>query len=349
MLSKREKYFVFFLVVGLIVISGGLTSIFTLLDINPRDPLFFGENNHAVYRVNGELTASEVPKGTLNTIPLTSTRTEAKFQNGKTYSFRMTPNGRYISDNSPTEHYSLFWIFLKNPMIYGPSSNKGRKYSVVDPIGVISEENEVYTLIVENETTILWSETLSSQASNKVSIYKNGTKVASGVYDATCGMLFHLETHINGFNSLDLTETSFPISRNRKYNLAIAIAVTIVVLISVYVWSKKTSMGLEKRNTIFKLFGIGFACAIVDLYLDVWFFEIITRTGLIAIHLVLAVILYYLIEKWSIPAFFEIGFVLAFAYSYLNGVLIPQIAYFPGLLITWIIMYLLKTRQEIPT
>lgn len=347
MLSKRERYIVFFLVVGLIVISGGLTSLFTVLNINPRNPMFFEENNHAVYKLSGEFPPAGVSKASLNVMSLTPSQTTAKVHYGQTSSFKTTPEGRYVSDDAPTDYYTLFWIFLENPMVSAPGSNLGKKYSVVDPIGIISGENEVYTLVVENESMILWSETLSSQASYKVSIYKDNVKVASGIYDATCGLLFHLETHKNGFSSLDLTGTSFPISRNRNYNLAIAIAVITGVLIVVYVWARKSSMSEKKRNVLLNLLAIGFACALVDLYFDLWFFEAITRVGLIAVHLVLAIILYYLIGKWSIPAFFEIGFVLAFAYSYLNGSLVPQIAYFPGLLITWIIMYLLITRKEI--
>lgn len=347
MLSKRERYLVFFLVAGLILISGGLTSLFSLLDINPKNPMFFEENNHAFYKVGGGFASGGVSTASLDVTPLTSEQSMASFQYGGNSSFRMSSNGRYVSNGSATDYYSLFWIFLKNPMVHGPSVNKGKEFRVVDPIGIISEENNVYTLIVENESTILWSEVLSSQASYKVSIYKDDLKVASGIYDATCGMLFHLETHEEGYSSLDLTETSFPISRNRNYNLAIAIAIAIGVLIAVIIWSKKSSMSVEKRNTILKLLGVGFACALTDLYFDVWFFEIITRTGLIAIHLVLALVLYYLIREWSIPAFLEIGFVLTFAYTALNGSLVPQIAYFPGLIITWIIMYLLVTRNKL--
>lgn len=341
MLSSRERYAVFGLVVGLILISGGLTVLATFVGINPRNVYFFEDNYKATYDAKGGYALKGISTVGIDVTSLTPT-TKAKVTQGRSSKFiKTTPKGFYISENGPTDYYTLFWVFMENPMTL--KSMEGKTYQIVDPTGLILEENETYELVIEN-STILWSEVISSQASYEATIYDENVKVASALYDATCGLLFRLETHENGYSSIDLESTNFPISRNRNFNLGFALVIVAGTLIGTFIWSEKSEMNFEKRNTILKLLSVGFACSIVDLFIDIWFFEL-SSSGLIATHLILALILFYWIRRWAIPAFFEIGLVLAFSYTYLNGALFPMVAYFPGLLVTWMSMYFLVTLR----
>ena len=67
--------------------------------------------------------------------------------------------------------------------------------------------------------------------------------------------------------------------------------------------------------------------------MDIWFFHWVGTAGLIILHLLACAFVLWRFCFWVIFPLIEVAWAAAFAFA--SGSLTPQLAFFPGLVITW--------------
>ncbi len=325
-LFHRVAWIAFSALVGVWVLS--------LLNINPRNPRFDQKPYYAKYKVEGVLAKK--------------LGTELTFRSFGNNQFRL--ESKNLTKTFEQTQFSPFWFFIKNPVVYlflrSLVTRDINKITVYDAVGILGEPKETYKLKLHHRM-ILWSRILDSQASYKIGLYdKNGKEIATGIYDATCGLLFNLDIHRDGLSSLKLVKTSFPISRNRYWEIAIAILWGLGVIFYQRFWrSRKRLADKPKLAKIeFDLVWIGALCIWIDCFYDIWFFHYLWNWGLIGIHLVMLVIFWWKYKGWAVFPFLEIFW--SFLFTGGNDRLIPQFSFFPALLMTWMAILLFKSFRS---
>jgi hypothetical protein len=334
--GQRERLRIFRRVVWVALTPFIGVFLLSLLNINPKDPTIFDEDYTATYKAGGLL----IKDGASQLI----------FSSGPDRHLR-TSQGNYQQDVTvPEGDYSLFWAFWPNPVVVlflrSRIDEAVNTTEVVDYTGLMGSPGESYRMQMK-ERIILWSRVLDSQASYRIALLdRAGKEVATGVYDATCGMLFRLETHTGRLGTLDLEETDFPISRNRNWQGLITILWGIGVLLYQFTFRRRKItedtrklFSLENELVIFGIIAIW-----IDAFYDIWFFHYLWTPGLLMIHVLAVAYVFWRFGWWGIFPLFE----LAWAGAIMGGKdsLIPQLTFFPSMIVTWLACLLFQDFRK---
>ncbi len=334
--GRRERLGVFNRVVWVALTPFIGVWILSVLNINTKDPTFFDKDYTARYRVDGHLLRHGGPY----------LEVEARGEN------RL----RILQGESEDEftikegEHSIFWAYWPNPVVVlfirSKIDDAVNSTEVVDYTGILGRPGARYQMSLK-QRIVLWSKILDSQASYRIGLIdKAGREIATGIYDATCGLLFRLESHTASLGLLELEETNFPISRNRNWEGLIAILWGIGVLIYqlLYLRRKVTeeTRGLHSLENELVIFGI--IAIWIDAFYDIWFFHYLWTPGLVAIHVLAVAYVFWRFGWWGIFPLFE----LAWAGALIGGkdALVPQLTFFPALIVTWVACLLFQDFKK---
>ena len=322
--GRRERLRVFNRVVWVAFTAFIGVWLLSVLNINPKDPTFFDKEYTARYRADGEILKQ---KGAYLEL-------EARGKN----TLRIVQDGLEQDFTIPEGEYSIFWAYWPNPVVSLRSKvdDAVNSSEVVDFPGILGRPGATYRMRMK-ERIIVWSKVLDSQASYRIGLIDEaGREIATGIYDATCGLLFRLESHTGSLGVLELEETDFPISRNRNWQGLIAILWGIGVLIYQFLYLRRKVT--EETRSLYSLKNelvvFGIIAIWIDAFYDIWFFHYLWTPGLVAIHILAAVYVFWRFGWWGIFPLFE----LAWAGAFMGGKdsLVPQLTFFPGLIVTWV-------------
>ena len=235
-----------------------------------------------------------------------------------------------------TTCYPFFWIYLDNNLLNGHLAD-GSEISVYDPIGLLGNINTEYTMVSQHKL-VYWTEEpkmIGSQLSFKFILYDDqGDAQYVGITDVTSGLLMTLEGKIS-LTTIDPGD--FPISRHRNTGFPIVLASIIVIPLFALVWKKDTEMAI--------LLFLGTLCTATDIYFDIWMVGWFGSIGLVILHLVLIVLLYFLGfarykigGHWIVPAVVELAFLLFFNLYTGEGTFVPYISVITGSLFGFILL-----------
>lgn len=193
--------------------------------------------------------------------------------------------------------------FVDNENGIGKAINAIEDKEITDPTNVFLNASETYTA-ESLESTVYLKGIYATQASYKYIIKRNsdGKTVGDAIVDMTSGIAFELNLYEEGFDSYHflLTETDFPISRNRHVHIIVATIAYGLCFIGLYFILRKwkDAEGEELKDGLL-LGGIGFIGLWIDLFLDMWY----TTSGLfwpvfLARFLPIGLILVFKREKW---------------------------------------------------
>lgn len=320
-MNLRTRLLMVLLMFVPLLLGGIMVSFLSALNIVAKDPIFFdGRAIKAVYETGmGQLTVSG-PQG------------ESGFTiSGPVQgSFKVDASGKSTSANG-TRGFTPFWLHFSNPMLVLKTEHP--EYLIVDSPGLLGEPNLQYQARQE-KSLIFWDETLQSQASYKYGIFNaKGRRVATGIYDSTCGLLFKMCIKNGEKPDLLLKETNFPISRNRValIFLFMLIAVAEIFLIRKIVLPRS---GRKEAMVMSISVALGIACLATDTLMDLWYpFALGTVTPMVW-HCILIAILLFLGKRGGIPAIAEVAMAGALWFQ-LKGPA-PTLAFIPGLIVAYI-------------
>lgn len=323
-MNTKMRLTVLLLVFCPLVLGGLGVSFLSLINIVERDPNpFDGRKLTATY-------ASD--RGDLS---LLSTTSEHIFEiSGAINTGLKIKQDGTSSSASGAAGYTPFWIPFKNPMITLGRSNPD--FPIFDTAGILGDPSKAYTARQENPL-ILWDEYLQSQASYRFGIFdENGARVATGIYDATCGLLFNIRIKHPDKPDMRLTRTNFNISRNRV-SLGLLFVLIFGVVIGLCVRSAKGKTGEQRQQAVLmvRMVALGIVCLGVDTMIDLWYPFALGRIAPILLHLLLTVALYHVGRRACIPAAAEIVMALAL-WTFQMGPA-PTLAFIPGLTVSFIL------------
>jgi hypothetical protein len=327
---------------------GIILFISTLLNITALDPKLGDSAYRAKYMLEGRY--ERAPGGSA----AESVEIETSGAGGEKMSLLMkgygapretalAPDGTVMPDV-----YSIFWVHLTNPIAVAGAQSKNWELRARDDLGLLGDPGKIYT-VKSTERFIWWDYVLSSQASFRAGIYDGGRRVGSAIYDATCGMLFELVPHTEGWGRMYLVHTDFPISRNRYVLLYVAIAFSAVILL----WFAAQHAKSAPETKFKTLDNLWYAAAIaltvlVDYIYDTWFFGV-GDTYTYIIHIAAILIFLYRFRLWTIPMILEMAWVAAYTWP-TSGKLAPGVVYFPSMLVTTAMMIMFrKTPRPVGT
>jgi hypothetical protein len=330
--DRRHRNSIFFLVLALGLVPGGLAFLSTPVGISPRDPQFLDADYHAEFKTGKGLSD-------FNPIVMRSEAGKklAIKQSGREEGFVFTPEGTYVKDGKDTGTYPVLWVRFppQEKMTRRDTFSKLiNQLKVTDLTGLIGPKGEVYRLHNET-TTILWSWTLGSQFSHPVELIDaKGDVAASGIYDTTCGILEEMSVYKDGaLGTIALTETDFPMSRNRNFSIVYVFIVAGIILLYHFIWRRKRISDPVVFRLDTDLLILGVIAVFLDVYVDIWFFHVTGPWVLVILHLAAAGFVLWRFGFWVVFPLLELYWAgsLAIASQSIN----PQLAMCPALIITW--------------
>ena len=330
--SRRRRNNVFFLIVALGLVPSLGVGLSGLVGIHPRDIQFFSADYRAEYSTSKGLK----DRGPIEMRSQGQSRLIIREGAGEE-EFAFTPEGTYLDQGKDTGTYPILWVRfppqekMNRPRQFTDLVNQLR---VTDLTGLIGPQGAVYRLHNET-TTILWSWIVGSQFSHPVDLLgEQGQVKASGIYDTTCGILEELTAFKDGaMGAITLTSTDFPMSRNRNLSILYTFILTGLLLLYQFIWRRKNTPDPVLFRLESDLIVLGILAVLVDEWADIWFFHSVGAKGLIIIHLLTAAFVFWRFGFWVIFPLLELAWALAFAG--VSKSIIPQLAFCPGLLITW--------------
>jgi len=338
--DRRQRNQIFFLVIALGLLPGGLSFLSSRVNISPRDPQFLDSDYRA------EFTAA---KGLAERDPIimrSQGRQKIMISEGASeQGFEFTPEGSYIKDKIDTGTYPVLWVRFPPQEKMSRRNDFGERINrlkATDLTGLVGPRGKVYSLHNET-TTILWSWTLGSQFSHPVELIdEQGRTAASGIYDTTCGLLEEMSVYKDGaLGTISLVETNFPMSRNRNFTLVYAPIVAGLILLYHFIWRRKKIPDPALFRLETDLLLLGMLAVFIDEYLDIWFFHLTGPALLIVIHLFAAGLVLWRFGLWVIFPLFELFWAGNFAIA--SRDINPQLAFCPALIITWFAILAFKS------
>jgi hypothetical protein len=217
--------------------------------------------------------------------------------------------------------YSPFWLPFSNPVI--SFNTKNPIFPVYDTTGVLGAPNTEY-LAKQESTFIMMDDILQSQASYRYGLFSlQGKRVASAVYDATCGMLFNMQIKQPEKSDLRLLKTNFPVSRNRNWLVIFNVLLGAGLIFLLYRREKKSP---EKKIVLpaplSALVALGVLCLATDTLLDIWHPYLFGQWLPLAWHIALVIPIALIGRRAAIVALAEIAMAAAF-WIYLKGPAVP--------------------------
>jgi len=335
LMTKKSRLAVLLIPLCTFFLVGLLLVLFSALNLVPRDPGFFSdENYHAKYETSGyarmdflEISVT-APGENLSRARVTAGPREILLE--------VNRDGYLLRNGRVTDEVTPFWLKLGNPML-GQFEGASR-FKVRDVTGLVGDPGAVYDLTLKG-SFILWDRILQSQASYRAELATaDGQVAATAVYDATCGLLFELTSHLEGRRTIRLKATDFVISRNREFQIKAYVLLAALTSLFLLGWAirgrRAGSETIDFRKNVFTAVLVGYMALAVDTCLDIWYPFLPGTVGLLAIHLFMVLLFFLVAGRWGLIALVELLFASSFS-SY-NAGLVPMYSYCPGLLLTWI-------------
>jgi hypothetical protein len=343
-LDQRRRRIIFFLVICLGLGPFMLVVISGMLNFNPRDIQFFGDDYQA------EFTTDMGPAGRGTIVIHSKARKKLIVEEAtQKQEFPFTPEGTYIDDGKDTGANPIFWVRFppQQKMVRRDEfSDLINQRKVVDLTGLIGPRGAIYR--VHNETTtILWSWILGSQFSHPLDILDNkGRVIAQGLYDTTCGIMEEMTVmNNNGLGALSLVSTDFPMNRNRNFVISYAFIVAGLILAHHFLWTRKNTPDRVLFKLETDLLILGVLAVFLDEYVDIWFFHSTGPWVLVTLHLLVTGFVFWRFGFWGIFPLFELFWAGALAAA--SRSVIPQLAMCPALIITWFAILHFQFRDRL--
>jgi len=315
---------------------------------NTTDPLYFDSATSSSFRWDNGTTIH-----TLDFIstPFNDTHSFCNISlNGQPFSwFFVNMSGQYIDPitNQPTQNNTIFWVHIIVAGSGGSETTEhvGKNFSIFDPIGILGTPNTEYILSITKKN-VYWAlegPLHGAQFSLQFEVRDlSGVKVAEGEMDYTCGLLFILRLSNGNFQSFELIDTNYDISRNRLtgWPVAIGLAIGVPILSFIFLHFRK-KWPLKDNLTVTLLIALGEVTFIFDWFVDIWMYAPLGLGGnLIAHSLIIVGFTAYVIWKklgfkWVIPALLEVLFV-GIITLVTNDAYVPHLTAFMGLTISWL-------------
>jgi len=357
MLSVKKRILIILVPVLAILIGGSPTVIARIANLgaNVHDPLFFDRPLFAEYRYdNGTKSDGSLSFKVTNVGDSVSTFTAT--ENGISQTFQASHDGFYVDGGKTTQNKTFFWVHIVDPDSPGSEFTPqiGRTHLIIDFLGVMGPAKTSYNLTVTDFVNYWPHAPGIDGAQASLAFYvtnEKGEKVAEGIMDRTCGLLFKMQISAGMFRSLEIINTDYDISRNRWSSFFFLVAIFIILPIVAYVvfWKTRRFRIEDKaeRVEITLLMGFGTAAVFIDIWIDVWFYA---RLGSFGANFILhacaagAFLAMCIWKKYglkgAIPALLELGFVTGMSFA--DSTYVPYLTAFMGLLLSWIFMVILS-------
>ena len=325
-------------------IAGGYVCVFlaTVTGVIAKDPTLGAAPYSAAYRATGALEHSAAAgAGGEFGIVVNPGANEVAYLGMRGHVTAPMPADGTVADGV----YPLVWVHLSNPILHLKETAWTR--TVKDVSGLVGEPGRTYEARSE-ESLILWDPVIGSQASYRAGIYDGERRVATAVYDMTCGLILDLVTHEGGYANVHLLRTDFPISRNR-YVVAAWVALFGIALVALYAVRALRAKPDEREAAADRMgYAVAIAVAIaVDFVWDIWFFYLGPPWMTIAVHAAAIAVWAVYFRWWAAPLLLELAWALAFVVA-AEPSLVPNVTHFPALLLTLILMLLVRRTPRAP-
>ena len=329
-MDRRRRIAIIFFAVLPLIAAGLLVQLCTVLNINPRDPVFgVKDGEHALYNIHGRGDAQNFEVKVVDSTPASSAVTVETDDGLLTY--RLDTTGAILDVSGPV--YPIFWVPIDNPMLR--TSPEFTQWHVRDVAGWFGPSGEDYTVKIQR-TFILWDDVLQSQASYLTELRtRSGKRVGEVVYDATCGLAFVLKSYSTG-KEARLIDTSFPISRNRNWLHFWNLVMLALLIYGGVKWSRKGGEELQYlRKLTLSYILVGSFMIFLDTNVDIWEPFLLSKKYMIVLHAGLALVATLLWGRHSAAAWIELAVIIGFGYYERQGIS-PMAAFFPGLTLSWL-------------
>jgi hypothetical protein len=331
-----------------IALGSVLIARFLDLGTNVQDPLYFDSPTSSRFTWDNGTTTQTMD---LISTPINQTHSFCNISlNGQPSAwFLVNQSGQYIdpTTNQPTNNHTIFWVHIIATGSVGSetSDQVGKNYSIFDPIGLLGAPNTEYVLTITAKY-VYWAEEAGlhgAQFSLKFDVRTlGGVKIAEGEMDKTCGMLFILKISNGDFQTVELIDTNYDISRNRltAWPIAIGLAIGAPIVAFCFLHFRK-KWELKDNLTVTLLIALGLVTFIFDFMVDIWMYAPLRLAGNLIAHILIAagfaayVIWKKLGFKWVIPAILEILFVGVITAA-TGDAYVPHLTAFMGLTISWL-------------
>ncbi|MBD3194599.1 MAG: hypothetical protein GF317_06045 [Candidatus Lokiarchaeota archaeon] len=303
-LSFKTKISILIIVIIAPALSMGINEIFKLFPNTFIDtsPIFFEEDRYArFYYDNGTYGIQQPQELVIINDLVNSSYTNITLTiNGKFIGQYWThPNGTVYQFGKCQNNYSIWGLNTALFKYRGLSivGGEGIVFSIIDPIGFLGPEGRNYTAVLTKSVMyfpdgIKYKGLLGAHASFEVEIFNNVSRIGTGVYDGTSGMLFSWSGGVEG-QKLFLYETDFIISQNRLFSISIKLSSAIVLIVITYIFIRKkwknkflSKLYLPQRERIITmayliLGNIGLLIEVID----IWYYCLFGYIGCMLFHL----------------------------------------------------------------
>ncbi len=357
MLSTKKRILLILLPAIAILIGGSPTLIARIgnLGTNVHDPLFFDRALYVNYRYdNGILTDGRLSFEVTDVG--TTTSTFKATVNGVSSTYVATHDGFYVDGGITTQNKTFFWIHIVESDSIGSEFEPqiGKTHLIIDFLGILGPVDKTYNLTVTDFVNYWPLEPGVDGAQASFAFYitdASNQKVAEGIMDRTCGLIFRLQISAGIYRTLEIIDTNYDISRNRWSSFFSVLAAVILLPILAYiVFSKIKKFRIEdkkERMEITALLAVGTVSIFVDIWIDVWFYARLgSYWGNFILHAccTCAFLAICIWKKYGlkgvIPAILELGFVTGMSFA--DSTYVPYLTAFMGLMLSWIYMVILS-------
>ncbi|MHA1786491.1 MAG: hypothetical protein ACTSVE_14995 [Candidatus Helarchaeota archaeon] len=364
MALKWKTRALIFILIGIAAIGAALVNQAAIeievpgLDTNVKEAYFFQGNYYMTFKYdNGTLGSQSTLRVSGMFENATHTNVTIWEKTTMIGSFYVNPNGTVYQNGACQGNYSIWWIYVPNPMLsMGQGLKVGTTYNIIDPTGFLGIIGQGYTLVIDQKR-VYWpvdlelSMILGAQASYIADIYNksNNAKIASSMQDLTCGVMFLWNGAQHDEISLTLTDTNFPISRNRLNMFPWLFIIGTIVIVSAYLLMRKQwnneylshlNVEPEDRNEITLLLIAGVGAVAIE-FVDIWFYLPLGLAGNLLLHVgyLAGLGLICFKEKyglkWLVPGILEVLFVFAITFA-TGEPYVPVLTAFMGSFISWL-------------
>jgi len=307
MMNWQTRLKIILLAILPFLLASAMLYCFTQINLVAKDPIAFdGRKFSATYATDQGVVA--IKRATEESIYEVTGEINGLLKTDR-HGMNAGPNGE--------EGFTPFWLHFSNPVLSLNTENP--EYPIYDHIGVLGEPQQSYTARQE-ASLILMDDILQSQASYRYGIFTAaGERAGTAIYDATCGLLFRLQIKQPDHPDLRLTDTDFPISRNRVTLVIVNTLLAVLMLVLLFRQARHAAAELSeqaRREAFLVLLGV--LCVATDTLLDIWYPFAFGFIAPMVWHALIAIALFYFGRAGFIPATAEMAMVLAF-YLYDKG------------------------------
>ncbi len=337
-------------------------------DTNVKEAYFFNGNYQMSFLFeNGTMNSVQTLKVQGTVLDATHTNVSITIDGILQGFFITSPQGFVYNGSTLTSNYSIWWIYVPNPMLsLGQGLRVGTTYNVIDPTGFLGISNQTYILVVDSKAVYwptdarLWM-ILGAQASFQYTLYNksNLMRISSGWSDLTCGVPFLFDGAQQDHVQLTLYDTNFPISRNRINMFPWVFILGAIAIVSIYLimrkeWKSRLFSRLnvepETRNEIIMLVTAGIFAIALE-FVDIWWYLPLGLSGNLLLHLGflggLALIIWKKKYgfKWLVPGLLEVAFVGVISFA-TGEPYVPALTAFMGSFISWLCLLYISGYEK---